>query len=117
MRLRIVPILVTVAAAACASGGGGPAPVRRPTANLITAEEIAEQRFQARNAMQAVMILRPNWPRNIPVYLDFTLLGIFERMQEVPSDSVREIRLLAVQEARVRFGPEAQASIQIVRKR
>ena len=85
---------------------------RAVSANLITAEEIAAQSFQ--NAWQAIISLRPTWPK-IPAYVGNARIA-FERLQEVPVATVKEIRLLSREQARVRFGPEAQQTILIVAK-
>jgi hypothetical protein len=103
---------------ACASGGGGTgmtsapidADVRRVSANLITAEEIAAQTFN--NAWQAIISLRPTWPK-IPAYVGNARIA-FDRLQEIPVATVKEIRLLSREQARVRFGPDAQQTILVV---
>jgi hypothetical protein len=117
-RARLAAVLL-VGLAGCASGGSGapsnpPGTIqRRP--NVISAAEIAEQSFRIFNGVQAVMILRPNWPK-ITVYLDNRLFGLFEKLQEIPANTIREIRLLSVQESRARFGPDAQPAILVLRK-
>jgi hypothetical protein len=40
----------------------------------------------------------------------------FERLQEVKVATIKEIRLLSREQARVRFGPDAQQTILIVSK-
>lgn len=103
----------------CASGGGTGmtserlgGESRQVSANLITAEEIAAQSFQ--NAWQAIISLRPTWPK-ISAYVGNSRIS-FERLQEVPVTTVKEIRLLSREQARVRFGPEAQQTILVVNK-
>ena len=103
----------------CASGGGTgmtsepvSAETRRVSANVISAEEISAQSFQ--NAWQAIISLRPTWPK-IPAYVNNGRIA-FERLQEVPVATVKEIRLLSREQARVRFGPEAQQTILVVTK-
>jgi len=83
---------------------------RRVNANLITSEEIAAQSFN--NAWQAIISLRPTWPK-IPAYVRNGRMA-FERLQEIPIADVREIRLLSREQARVRFGPDAQQTILVV---
>jgi hypothetical protein len=83
---------------------------RQVNANLITADEIKAQSFN--NAWQAVISLRPTWPQ-IPVYFKNGRMA-FERLQEIPVADVKEIRLLSREQARVRFGPEAQQTILVV---
>jgi hypothetical protein len=85
---------------------------RQVSASLITAEEIAAQTFQ--NAWQAIISLRPTWPK-IPAYVGRARIA-FERLQEVPIATVKEIRLLSREQARVRFGPDAQQTIVVVTK-
>lgn len=85
---------------------------RQVNTNLITAEEIAAQTFQ--NAWQAIISLRPTWPK-IPAYVGNGRIA-FERLQEVPVATVKEIRLLSREQARVRFGPDAQQTILVVNK-
>jgi hypothetical protein len=118
--MRPAILVFTVMLTGCASGGGGTgltsAPLsgeaRQVNANLITAQEIAAQSFQ--NAWQAVIALRPTWPK-IPAYVNNGRIA-FERLQEVPVATVKEIRLLSREQARVRFGPDAQQTILIVNK-
>ena len=113
-------VVVAVMLAGCASSGGGTGLTSEPlsgqarqvSANVITAEEIAAQTFQ--NAWQAVIALRPTWPK-IPAYVGNARIA-FERLQEVPVATVKEIRLLSREQARVRFGPDAQQTILVVNK-
>jgi hypothetical protein len=111
--------LIAIVVASCASSGstgmtgerlGGE--TRAVNANVITAAEIAAQSFK--NAWQAIISLRPTWPK-IDAYVDRRRMQ-YERLQEIPIDSVREIRLLSREQARVRFGPEAQQTILVVTK-
>lgn len=83
---------------------------RAVSANLITSEEISAQSFQ--NAWQAIISLRPTWPK-IPAYVGNGRIA-FERLQEIPVATVKEIRLLSREQARVRFGPDAQQTILVV---
>lgn len=112
----MIPVLA-LALYGCASGGGtgvtserlgGEA--RAVSANVISAEEIAAQNFQ--NAWQAIISLRPTWPK-VPAYVKNGRMA-FERLQEVPVATVKEIRLLSREQARVRFGPDAQQTILVV---
>ncbi|NUQ12847.1 MAG: hypothetical protein HUU26_11090 [Gemmatimonadaceae bacterium] len=112
-------IVVLAALAACKSTGGTGltgerlAPqVREASANVITEAEIRAQSFQ--NAWQAIIALRPNWPK-IDGYVNTRRIQ-YERLQEIPVDTVREIRLLSREQARVRFGPEAQQLIHVITK-
>jgi len=118
MMFRVVVALGAVLMlAGCASGGTGlvsdPALTRRTSTNVIAADEIARQAFKT--AGQAVVALRPNW-EHVNVYLDNKPFGRFEKLEEILSDSVKEIRMLSRQEARVRFGTDAQQCILVTRK-
>lgn len=117
---RIIMAFGLVGVSACASGGGGTGmtsdrlggQARQVSANVISEEEIRAQTFT--NAWQAVISLRPTWPK-IPAYVKNGRIA-FERLQEVPVADVKEIRLLSREQARVRFGPEAQQTILVVTK-
>lgn len=116
--MRLTVLLLSLTLFGCASSGGSTGmtserlggEARAASANLITAEEIAAQSFQ--NAWQAIISLRPTWPK-IPAYVNNARIQ-FESLQEVPAATVREIRLLSLEQARVRFGPEAQPTILVV---
>jgi hypothetical protein len=116
--MRQVALVLAVLLCGCASGGGGTgmtsaaasAEVRQVNTNLITSEEITAQTFT--NAWQAIISLRPTWPK-IPAYVGNGRMA-FERLQEVPIATVKEIRLLSREQARVRFGPDAQQTILVV---
>lgn len=86
---------------------------RASSANVITAEEISRQTFK--NAWQAILSLRPTWPKTVGAYVNQRRSSL-ENLQDVPIESVVEIRLLSREQARVRFGPEAQQSILVVVK-
>lgn len=81
-------------------------------AYLITEEEIKAQSFA--NAWQAVIALRPSWPK-IPVFVKNGRMA-FDRLQEVPIAEVKEIQYLTRDRARVRFGPDAQETIVVISK-
>src|SRR4026208_2241633 len=118
--MRPATVVLAAFIVGCASGGGGTGmtservtgETRQVSANLITAQEIAAQNFQ--NAWQAIISLRPTWPK-IPAYVNNGRIA-FERLQEIPVTSVKEIRLLSREQARVRFGPDAQQTILVVNK-
>lgn len=120
MRLMIATAAL-LALGACASSGGsgtgltsdvGRREALRVNPNVISQQEIAAQSFS--NAWQAVRALRPTWPA-IPAYVKNARIA-FERLEEVPIAEVMEIRLLTREQARVRFGPEAQQTILVVSK-
>jgi hypothetical protein len=118
--MRQMFLVLTATILGCASSGGSTGmtserlggQARAVSANVISAEEIAAQTFE--NAWQAVISLRPTWPK-IPVFVKNGRIA-FERLQEVPISEVREIRLLSREQARVRFGPDAQQTILVVTK-
>ena len=118
--MRKAILLLAVILTGCASGGGGTgltgerlgAEARQVSANVITAEEISAQSFK--NAWQAIIALRPTWPK-VTAYVNSRRMG-FESLQETPSADVKEIRLLSREQARVRFGPEAQQTILVLTK-
>ena len=118
-RSAFVTLGTVVGLAGCASGGTGlvntpiPAEARRASANVISADEISRQAFQ--NAMQAVLALRPNWD-HLNAYVDDKPFGMFDRLQEIPVSAVKEIRMVSRDEARVRWGQDAQAAILVLRK-
>lgn len=119
MPRALVLVALLVGLAACKSTGGTGltgerlAPqVREASANVITEAEIKAQSFK--NAWQAIIALRPTWPK-IDGYVNRRRMQ-YERFQEVPADSVREIRLLSREQARVQFGPEAQQLIHVITK-
>lgn len=116
--MRFASLVIALLLTACASGSsstgmtsegiGGQA--RQGSTNVITADEIKAQSFQ--NAWQAVISLRPSWPQ-VPAYVRNGRIS-FERLQEVRVEDVREIRMLSREQARVRFGPDAQQTILVV---
>jgi hypothetical protein len=120
LRHAIIFIIAFVLAGCASSSGGGTGmtsdrlggEARRVNANLITADEIAAQSFT--NVWQAIISLRPAWPK-IPAYVNNGRMA-FERLQEIPIRDVKEIRRLSLEQARVRFGPEAQETILVVMK-
>jgi hypothetical protein len=125
--------LVTLSAvlvfAGCAGGGAGGAsgtapPTRRT--NVITADEIASKAFKS--AGEAVLVLRPHWDRSqnpsggtelyqMTVYVNDRIFGMFATMNDIPADQVQEIRMVMRDEARVRWGPNAQQAIAVTLKK
>lgn len=105
--------------AACKSSGGTgltgerlSGQARQASANVITAAEMRPHTFK--NAWQAIISLRPNWPK-IDGYVNRRRIQ-YEAFQDVPADTVVEIRLLSREQARVQFGPEAQQLIHVITK-
>ena len=117
---RIVLAFGLVGLSACASGGGGTGmtsdrlsgEARQVSTYVISEQEIKAQTFS--NAWQAVISLRPTWPK-VPAYVKNGRMA-FERLQEVPIATVKEIQYLTRDRARVRFGPDAQETIVVVLK-
>ena len=118
-RNAFVTLGTMIGFAACASGGTGmvntpiPAEARRSSANVITSEEISRQAFQ--NALQAVLSLRPNW-QHLNAWVDDKPFGMFDKLQEIPVSTIKEIRMVSRDEARVRWNQDAQAGILVLRK-
>jgi hypothetical protein len=118
--MRLAPLVIAVFLTACASGGGSTGmtsegisgTARQGSTNVISAEEIKAQTFQ--NAWQAVISLRPSWPQ-VPAFVRNARIS-FERLQEIRIEDVKEIRMLSREQARVRFGPDAQQTILVVTK-
>jgi hypothetical protein len=119
--MRRTILVLTAVLSGCASSSGGSTgrtgaelgrEQRAVSANVITAEEMASHTFD--NAWQAIISLRPNWPQ-IPAFVGNGRIQ-FERLQEVKVATIKEIRLLSREQARVRFGPDAQQTILVVAK-
>jgi hypothetical protein len=110
--------------ASSAPPGTQPPPAARVNTNIISAAELEGTTFD--NVATAVVILRPQWARHdigrvstgVPtlVYDQRELIGSFDRLKEIKVSEVKELRWLSRDEARVRFGPNAQQGIMIVRK-
>jgi hypothetical protein len=98
---------------ACAASTETQSP--RRSANLITEEEIAAS--TARDALEAVQLLRPDWliPRGvasirspeatIPVaYLENNKLGDVENLRNIPTMDIAEIRFVNSHDATTLYG-------------
>ena len=118
--MRLASLVDVLLLTACASRSGSTGMTsegisslaRQGSTNVITADEIKAQSFQ--NAWQAVISLRPSWPQ-VPAFVRNGRMS-FERLQEVRIEDVKEIRMLSREQARVRFGPDAQQTILVVTK-
>lgn len=120
--MRLHRLLTTMATAllvaACSNtsttpASGSPAPQR--ARNFITTEEILTS-TTARNAMDAVLQLRPQWlntrgalsvsgQRVLPVvYLDDLRLGSLDELSTIWVESFRELRYISSTEATTRWG-------------
>ncbi|HYD51204.1 MAG TPA: hypothetical protein VEA99_01205 [Gemmatimonadaceae bacterium] len=119
--------LALAALSACASGGSTTATPRR-SADLITAEELAQT--DTPNLLYAVQRLRPNWLRsrgqvsiNTPgagepvVYIDDTRLGAIGTLEQIIPSEVREVRRLNAAEATNRYGTGHAGGAIVVRRR
>jgi hypothetical protein len=109
---------------AAAPPGTQPPPAPRMDTNIITAAELEGTNFD--NVATAVVVLRPQWTKYdvgrvtsvqpTLVYNEKELIGSFERLKEIKVSEVKELRWLTRDQARVRYGPNAQAGIMMVRK-
>jgi hypothetical protein len=122
----------TLLGAACASstkteaapGIRPAAPATRTNTNILSAAELEGTTFD--NVATAVIILRPQWAKYdvgrvstgepTLVYDERRLIGSFERLKDYQVKDVKELRWLSRDEARVRYGPNAQAGIMFVKK-
>lgn len=109
-------VLMALAACGPAASAGGTAGVGGATAltggaRLITTEEVEAN--AASNLLELVQKLRPSWlqQRSLAggqgyptVYLGTQPLGSVERLREIPTHNVREVRFLNGPEASSRFG-------------
>ena len=91
---------------ACASTKGTNSPGQSP--NALTAAEISAS--TARNAFEAVDLLRPQWLRTrggsyLPVvYLDNTKYGEIDALRNIPAANVAEMQYMSSSDATTRFG-------------
>jgi hypothetical protein len=138
-------LLAALSLAACASGssaGGDTAAAPRRNSTVITAQEIAAA-TGASTAYDVVRQLRPAWlvergirgtggaaapgaltstategPAGVVVYRDGTRLGGFSELQNIPAETVGEIRWLDGRDATQRFGTgHGAGAIEITSKR
>ncbi|HLM66881.1 MAG TPA: hypothetical protein VK358_05095 [Longimicrobium sp.] len=98
---------LVAAMAACGAPAGG-APVGGGSSRVISEAEITQN--TAANVLDLVQQLRPSWlqPRaggGFPtVYVGSQALGPVERLRELATDNVREVRWMNGPEASSRFG-------------
>ena len=125
MRACVILVALSLAVVGCsksgsASAGEAPAPsgtkpVVRRQANLITEEELA--RSAARNGLQAVQMLRPDWlrgrgatsiretaPTQVVVYVNEQRLGGPEQLEGFAITSIKSLRFMNASEATNRWG-------------
>ena len=125
MRARVILVAFSVAFAGCSSSGSAPAgaapapsgtkPAVRRQANLITEEELAKS--AARNGLQAVQMLRPDWlrgrgatsiretaPTQVVVYVNEQRLGGPEQLEGFAVTAIKSLRFMNASEATNRWG-------------
>ncbi|MFQ5674287.1 MAG: hypothetical protein ACE5G1_00190 [bacterium] len=118
---HILLILCALALFCCASATQNKR--ARTAQNIITAEEIAQS--TAKNAYEAVQLLRPNLLRirgsrgrgvalTPLVYLDNIEFGQTGSLRDIPSHSIKEIRFLGAADATIRFGSNNMAGAFLV---
>ena len=110
--------------AASAPPGTQPPPAPRMDTNIITSAELEGTTFD--NVATAIMVLRPQWAKYdvarvttgepTLVYNEREMIGNFERLKEIKVSEVKELRFVTRDQARVRYGPNAQQGIVVVRK-
>jgi hypothetical protein len=108
-----------LALSACATSGtavSDPGSTRTTTArrtNVITAEEIAENRDVV-SVGDLVRKLRPGWPRTVTVFLNNDPQGDYSVMNQLGVSSARELRYLSASEAQMKWGMRFREVIQII---
>jgi hypothetical protein len=109
-------LLLVLALVACASSTGTQSTQStRRSSNLITAEEIAGT--SAKDAFEAVQLLRPQWLRTrgvsspssleaieIVAYVNSSRYGGVENLRSIPATNVTEIRYLNSTDATTLYG-------------
>jgi len=107
--LLLAVLIASGAAAACASGGGGGGGPDRPrrSANLITAEELAE--FSTYTAQDAIRRLRPRWLTTRgdgypQIIIDGARMGSPDALSSISVSDVESMRFLSAADATMRFG-------------
>lgn len=124
LRISTIVGLAAIATAGCASSKTAPEPAPMSTAprvsvrrqaNVITEQELSES--TARNALQAVETLRPDWlrgrgaaslrevtPAAVMVYLENQRLGGIETLEQFSIHSIKGMRYYSASEATNRWG-------------
>jgi len=125
MRAHISALVLSIVIAGCSSGsstpqtGATPAPTgtrpARRQANLITEEELAQS--SARNGLQAVQMLRPDWlrgrgsasirdvsPAAVIVYVNDQRLGGVNELEQLNVTAIKSLRFMSASEATNRYG-------------
>ncbi len=115
MRWMAGALLAALAACGPAASAGGAEGVSGATAASGGSRVIVEAQIEASSAsnlLELVQQLRPSWlqQRSAPtpgyptVYLGSQPLGSVDRLREIPTHNVREVRFLNGPEASSRFG-------------
>jgi len=125
MQARVIFVAFASAMVACSSGSSsstgaaaapaGTKPTIRRQANLITEAELAQS--PARNALQAVQMLRPDWlrgrgavsirettPAQAVVYVNEQRLGGPEQLEGIATSAIISLRFISSSEATNRWG-------------
>ncbi len=92
-------------ASACASTGGGSGGPRR-SANLISAEELAE--VSTLSALDAIRRLRPRWLQGTRaravVVQDGARVGDQNRLSNISASSIESMRFMSASDATMQYG-------------
>ena len=109
-------LLATGCATATKSSGSGAGDSDR---NVLTTAQIEESGLP--NAYELVSRLRRAWLRNDPVtggpvtvYMDDREIGGAEKLREIPSVTIAELRLVRNEEAIMRWSPSIKGSVIVV---
>jgi hypothetical protein len=108
---RILPIALILLSAAC--GSRGPGTAGRQDRNVISIQEMVAAGYT--DAFMTVQTLRPQWlsrrgvstislRESVKVYLDGSLMGGPEQLQQITTRSIATIRFMDGLEATQRWG-------------
>lgn len=131
MRIRLLSpgVLAFAATIACASAGGTdpePRPSRPPRRDAFVISEQELGKSTARNALDAVQQLRPQWLRGrgagslgrasdpVMIYLNDVRLGGPSALAQLTTDGVKEIRFYNAADATSRWGTDHAAGAIVV---
>lgn len=109
MLAAVAGLVLTLVLDACAAAGtaasapGSTAASSTRRQNVITQAEMAEHP-DLQSALDAIRRLRPGWPNRVTVFMDNDLFGDYESLRTVTARQAREIRLLSVSEAQMKWG-------------
>jgi hypothetical protein len=126
--------LAVIATLGCARATPNPEPAQpetraaRRSNNLVTEEELKQS--TARNALEAVQFLRPDWlrgrgvasmraatPPEVVVYLDNARLGSPQTLTQFAVTSIKELRFYSATEATNRWGTGHSGGVIVVTTR